>query len=193
MPSSDPVIVLAAGRGTRMGGPKALMDVAGEPWWRRQCSALAEVTNTQIWVLSPDVRHSLTDPPAPIDIVEADAHSPMFASLTTGLQHLAADPPSGVFVLPVDVPAATPTVWAALRDHPAPSIPTYNGHGGHPVRLPWSWVIERIDLTTPDPGGRLNLLLGEGAIRVPVDDDSVCQNLNRPEDLERWLTSETRS
>lgn len=203
MPNSDPVIVLAAGRGTRMGGPKALMDIGREPWWRRQCRALSAITTQQIWVISPELRRAFDDPPAPIELVEADADAPMFASLHAGLRHLRSGPQEGlppvgvvgvgVYVLPVDVPAAEPGVWAALRNADAPSIPTSNGRGGHPVHLPWVWITERILLTTPDPAARLDALLADAAIRVPVDDESVCRNLNRPEDLDAWLTPETRS
>ena len=57
MPALDHtrVLVLAAGRGRRMGGPKALMMVEGEPWWMRQRRRIAEVGIPMTWVVSPQV------------------------------------------------------------------------------------------------------------------------------------------
>ena len=52
------VVVLAAGRGTRMGGPKALMEVRGRVWWRwqREWLAPAEAAGaTVVWLVSPVV------------------------------------------------------------------------------------------------------------------------------------------
>ena len=96
LPTDACCLVLAAGRGRRMGGPKALMQVHGQPWWRLQRERLAAAGVESLWIASPDVAAAWTDiPDAPRHLTTAPAadappHStpeplPMFASLMLGV------------------------------------------------------------------------------------------------------------
>lgn len=193
-----PVLVLAAGRGLRMGGPKALMSVAGAPWWRLQEARLRRALVTPWWVIAPGDWTAL---PTGRWVAGRPAE-PMFESLRAGLSALLADaqrtgrPPDGLFVLPIDVPAPSPRVWsamlAALRAPPGPRpiVPAYRGRAGHPVLLPWAWAAQR--LADAPAGSRLDELIRESVSTVDVTDPGVVTNLNTPDDLAAWMHSNPR-
>ncbi|MFN7020902.1 MAG: NTP transferase domain-containing protein [Phycisphaerales bacterium] len=188
------VLVLAAGRGRRMGGPKALMLVEDEPWWIRQRRRIAEVGIPMTWVVSPQVLYAMRPADTGLgvgDLALVDPDRPMFDSLLAGLSACRSRPPAGVFVLPVDCPAPGPEVWFALGAKNHPAIPTIDGRSGHPVYLPWSFVVSTIDAAVSAPDGRepprLDLLVRPVARRVPVLDPSVLINLNHPSDVAGWL------
>jgi molybdenum cofactor cytidylyltransferase len=183
-------LVLAAGRGTRMGGPKALMRAGGGVWWRVQQARLSEAGVKSLWVVSPEVEAAMVaEDDAPPLRAMGDPAAPMFASVVAGVLSLRDAPPRGVFVLPVDVPAAGAGVWAALSRSDVPAAPVWRGERGHPVYLPWGWVASEL-LALVDAGGvasaRLDRLLEGWVSEVEVDDPGVLVNLNTPADVARW-------
>jgi len=179
------VVVLAAGQGRRMGGPKALMTVGGQAWWRVQDKRLSELP--RVWVASRDVANQMRDCPVPI--LAGDPDAPMFDSIRVGLDCMKDPEVGGVFILPVDVPAPplkTFQMLAAAAGNGA-AIPTYEGRRGHPAALSRPWI-ERVLMPAIDAGGeqRLDHLLGADAVEIPVPDHDVAVNLNTPEEVRRW-------
>jgi CTP:molybdopterin cytidylyltransferase MocA len=190
-----PVIVLAAGRGKRMGGPKALMNVAGGPWWVVQSCRFDQAGVTPVWVLSPQVLREI-GPELRIAaddqlILESDPDAPMFQSVRAGLRALHVRPPRGVYILPIDVPAPWKDVWQALAANGPVAVPTFRGENGHPVYLSWDFVKEHIPLDGP-AHGRLDHIIGPYAKYVPVKNPDVTYNLNTPERV-RAFEDEARS
>ncbi len=186
------VLVLAAGRGTRIGGPKALLDIAGRPWWQHQSAALASVGIAATWVVSDEVRAALASHQgAPPRLVTAASDAPMFASLLAGLRSLPDASIDGVFILPVDTPAPAPAVWHALAQAGGVAIPAFQGRSGHPVLLHSPWVrglLSRIAHEHLDPNSlRLDQLIAPVARQIPVDDPAVCVNLNTIDDVQAFL------
>ncbi len=180
-----------------MGGPKALMHVAGSPWWRTQSARLAAWHIPAVWVVSQQVRDALTPEGDAPNMITAEPDAPMFASIAAGLRHLADVPPRALYLLPVDVPACSPACIAAFGAHNTrPEVPTVNGKGGHPVRLPWPFIETHIrpHLTSPDAHTdvRLDHLLADHAAHREVGDPAVITNLNTPEAVEVWLTSQVQ-
>lgn len=190
----DVVLVLAAGRGVRMGVPKALMVVGGREWWRVQQERLGSAGVDAVWVASPEVASAMRRAEeSPAAIVEADPMRPMFASVAAGIRALVERGvrPSGVFVLPVDVPAAGAAAWRALAAVGSRvAVPEHRGRRGHPVRLAWEFVERAIVPSLGDAGflgqARLDRLVQGEAKAVPVEDEAVVMNLNEPADVERW-------
>lgn len=180
-------IVLAAGLGSRMGTPKALMTVNGDPWWRAQSQRLRTIGVPTIWVVSEAVNAAMPNGD-PARRIIASPEAPMLASVLAGARALADDPPSGVFILPIDTPAPIREVWAALAATGAVAAPHHQDRSGHPVYLPWGWVTDNLLDPAVDPSSaRLDHLIGADIVRVPTDDPDTATNLNRPEDLEQWL------
>lgn len=182
-------IVLAAGRGTRMGSPKALMLVDGEPWWRRQLDRLESAGVRSCWVVSDEVEYAMArEDDAPILRVRASSDEPMFASVLAGVRALTDYSPRSVFILPIDTPAPTRRVWVDCAGAGAVSAPVFNGRHGHPLHLPWGWVQQNLLEPAPDPASaRLDLLIRDSITHIPTDDSDTVMNLNNPDDLRLWL------
>ena len=201
-PAQHPVVegwfalVLGAGRGRRMGGPKPLMDAGGRPWWRVQESRLDAAGIPRLWVLSDDAGAAMLDAGfIPERATIADPDAPMFESLAAGIAGLVPDEPRGVFVLPADVPAPGPAVWPALALAAADAVarPVYKGKHGHPAALSGTWIEQVLGPAMEDgKEHRLDELIA-GVVRdVEVDDPTVSVNLNSPRDLSRWLAAQAR-
>jgi molybdenum cofactor cytidylyltransferase len=186
-----PVVVLAAGRSSRMGEPKGLVLVGGRPWIAHQLDALA--CHRVVLVLGADRDRYLRAVPELLDravvVVNPEPDRGPFSSLQVGLA--AATPGEAVFVLPVDVPAPSRAVWSALAaalhgesGGAAAAVPSFEGRGGHPVLLAPSFVAH---LRALPPSARLdeelrNRTVSRQALRVEVYDPAVRLNLNAPED-----------
>lgn len=134
-------LLLAAGAGTRMGRPKALVvDGAGEPWLARSVDVLHEGGCADVTVvLGADVEEAvrLLDGRGADVVVARDWCVGMSASLRAGLAALPrAD---AVLVHLVDLPDVTSAVVARVRDAlvgPATlARAAYAGVPGHPVLL----------------------------------------------------------
>lgn len=192
---SSHVLVLAAGRGTRMGGPKAMMGVGGRAWWMIQRERLATLGMPVTWVVSSAVRSAmLCSGTPPESIVLADPEAPMFSSLLEGIDSLRARPPRSVFVLPIDCPAPGPGVWRELAATGDVAVPACGGRAGHPVHLPWTFVTSIPDFAaaaaTEASPARLDHLIGPVAKLIKVRDPAVTTNLNTPRDLQAWLNDQ---
>ncbi|MEZ4463920.1 MAG: nucleotidyltransferase family protein [bacterium] len=179
-------LVLAAGASTRMGCPKALALLDGETFVaavvRRLraagCATVTVVLGAEAARVAPAV------PPEARWVVAPDWAAGMRASLRAGV---AACPPGDLLLTHVDRPRVAATTLALLVAAPAgrPVIPTFEGRGGHPVRVP-SALRSRLLEADDAP---LKTLLGD-ALRLPVDDPDVRLNINTPEALRAlggWL------
>lgn len=181
-------IVPAAGRGSRMGADKALLELGGLTAIERIAAAVDAAGVDELLV----VRAAGAAPLPPLHtaagaarIVTVDGNGDMADSLRAANGSLGADVDS-VLVLPVDhalVAADTiaAVVAAARRDGIAVGLPLYGGRPGHPVAL-------RRDVfaAIARPGMLLrDLVRGESArVRaVPTANPWVLADLDRPEDL----------
>jgi len=191
------LVVLAAGASSRMGEPKGLVTVRGRPWIDHQLDAARSAgVRRVVVVLGRDRGPYLQAVPSlaqrALVAVNPDPDRGPFSSLQCGLRALGADGPRAAFVLPVDVPAASPEVWRALAAALAAAlpvdssidaaVPVHGGHGGHPVLLSSAFAARLLALA---PDDRLDHALrrpGVAIARVPVVDPRVRMNLNRPED-----------
>lgn len=201
-PSGPSLVLLAAGRSSRMGEPKGLVAHGGRPWILSQLDAVAAsgAVAGVVVVLGRDADRYDREAPelrARARVVRnPDPDRGPFSSLQCGLAAIddeAAD--AGVFVLPVDVPAAAPAVWIALaaalrsderrgRSDLHAVVPLHEGRGGHPVFL--SGAFARALRAAPAES-RLDVELASAlrerkVVRVEVGDFRVRLNLNAPED-----------
>lgn len=198
--SAQPVLgvalVLAAGRGVRMGGPKALMPVGRELWVDVQRRRLENAGVDTVWVVSKQVRAGLRRRAENMDLVEADSDAPMFESLLTGLRFVRARAPKCVFVLPVDTPAPRPDVFTSLFHAGSVAAPEFRGQAGHPIVLPWTWVEDELftrEVSFAPADRRLDVLTRPHIRMIAVDDPDVSVNLNTPENMKAWLDAGSAS
>jgi CTP:molybdopterin cytidylyltransferase MocA len=180
-------VILAAGRSSRMGEPKALMHLGG----RRVIDALLNAYRSAkltplVVVASGAVLEALREV-EDLDLVVGDPEQPMIDSVALGIEALLSAAPSVrcAVIQPVDAPFTTPEMISALTggDDRTARVLCHDGKPGHPILLPRGLF----DAAQDRPSGGLRELIGQHDLEI-VDwpDDRVLADLDTPEDLARW-------
>jgi molybdenum cofactor cytidylyltransferase len=177
-------LVLAAGEGSRFGGPKQLAELDGRPLLEHALEAMSGLDRVVV-VLGAyaDEIRSKVDFGRAEAIVCDDWRSGQAASLRAGLAALA-DVEAAVVTL-ADQPRITPEVVAfaiAQFDGSRPVRATYHGRPGHPVVLP-SAMIPAVMKLEGDRGARL-LLEEAGALEMEAGHLASAADVDTPDDLE---------
>lgn len=136
-------LVLAAGAGRRLGGPKALVHLAGQALVTRACRVLADGGCAPVVVVlgaGADEVRATADLAGALAVVAADWQLGLAASLRAGLTGLAQHAPMarGVAILLVDTPGigvAAVRATLAQLDAGRAAVACYDGRRGHPVVL----------------------------------------------------------
>jgi molybdenum cofactor cytidylyltransferase len=193
MPPEIAGIVLAAGRSSRMGAPKAEALLEGQPLLTRALHSLGLATERRFVVVAPGAEEAARAAGATPDVIVVENPDPdrgMLSSIAVGL---AAAGPVWIMVLPVDCPAvnpATPALLAGALHDRRPSaavVPTAQGRDGHPVLLGPDLcraVIEADRLGESTSLGALLEAHRDEVVRLAVGDPAVLDNVNTPEDLD---------
>jgi CTP:molybdopterin cytidylyltransferase MocA len=187
-------ILLAAGAGRRIGGPKALLTIDGESFLTRAAARLArpgvESVAAVVGHESDRVRRE-AQPPATLTWIEnprpADG---MLGSILCGLGHAEACEADAVLIHPVDHPRIGPAtvdrVVDALQRGATIAVPTWQERRGHPAgfaRAAW----EALRAAPPDRGARV-VLAEHPEWVVHVEGDAGCvEGVNTPEDYARLI------
>ncbi len=191
-------LVLAAGAGRRMGGPKALLlDESGRPRLQVAVEALRAAGCDPVAVVlgasADQARALLPVPGGPSVLVATDWAEGMGASLRTGLGGLDAMAGQGdraVLLTLVDLPdVGLPVMdrvvaaWRAAGERTDALVrATYGGRPGHPVLLGRDhWGPLRSSATGDTGAGPY--LAGRRVHLVSCDDLATGRDLDRPEDL----------
>jgi CTP:molybdopterin cytidylyltransferase MocA len=192
-------ILLAAGAGSRFGGPKALaVDKSGEPWVVRAARALTEAgCDPVLVVLGAGGVHaeallrasaSRFETPDTLRVVHAEKWADgLSASLRAGLASLAANdttdiPIDAVILVPVDVPDLSAAIIRRLATDVTPHTlrqAHFAGRPGHPVvigRAHWSALGASV---AGDTGAR-PYLLEHGVEAVTCDDLGTGLDVDTP-------------
>ena len=181
-------VILAAGSGRRIGGPKALLPLEGVTFLERVLRTLREAGIADIvTVVSPAVRDDMAKPPPETRlVVNSDPDSDMLTSLRLGMEQIMNA--RGVFAVPVDHPfvrAETYRTLIAVFEENSASVvvPTHGGMSGHPALLPLAWLRGLPDKSWKD--GLRGAIRESGlmVVRAAVDDPGVLRNVNAPSDL----------
>jgi len=187
------LVVLAAGRSTRMGSPKALVELEGRPLLEhllappllREFGDVVVVLGHHADALRPVVarfgyRH----------VVNPDLDRGRTGSVHAGLRMLRATV-RAVFVQPVDCPIILPQTYtslAAALGSAGVVIPSYRGNRGHPPLFSARLIPQILAAGPDEPLRDLWQAPEVGCRLVEVDDPGVLLNIDRPEDLQ-WLAS----
>ena len=187
-------VILAAGRGGRMGGRKQLTPWAGagssKPLVAASYDAIHSICDDMVVVLGhigDSVVEALGD--RPFHRAESDPDAPMFESIRAGLRAaLLLDPSAGVVLQPCDHPEVAPSTLriiadeAIARPHQA-IIPQFAGRGGHPALIPSTICDQLLAAECPDGLGQFWLDHPDLVHRVPIDDSTVVRDIDTPADL----------
>lgn len=192
-------LLLAAGAGRRMGGPKALLhDRAGVPFLARAIGALLEGGCTSVLVVtgaSSEEANGLldetgwTEDQAVAVVVADDWAEGMGASLRAGLSAALGTDAACALVSLVDLPDVGADVVRRVLgevgcDQHALARATYDGRPGHPVLLGrdhWAGVLES---SRGDKGAR-DYLATHPPVEVECGDLATGRDTDTPADLHR--------
>lgn len=189
-----PVLILAAGRSTRMRGRDKLAERIGDqPLLRRQALVALEVSDRVLVTLpAPDHPRAAFLAGLPVTILTPpEAAEGLSGSLRAGVAALPAC--DRFLVLLADLPELTAAdlqrVISAASTDPAPLIwrgATEDGSPGHPILFDASLRPEFVDLSG-DTGGAPLLARHRGQTRlVPLPGQRARHDLDTPEDWAAW-------
>jgi CTP:molybdopterin cytidylyltransferase MocA len=186
-------VILAAGSGRRMGGPKARLRIGGESFLARAARLLARpgVASVAAVVGRETLGAAATAPPAGVAILENPRpEEGMLSSILRGLDGAEAAGADAVLLHPVDHPLVEPAtvdrVVAALEAGAAIAVPTHGSRRGHPggfARVAWP----ALRAAPAGRGARAVLADHPGwVVHVPGDPGCVL-GIDTPADYERWI------
>ena len=181
-------VVLAAGEGSRFGGPKQLAELDGRPLVEHSLITLAAVPAIERYVLvlgayAEEIRGAVDPHGADIVVCESWAEG-QAASLRTGLA--AIEDMAAALIMLGDQPGITPEAIEAvlaLFDGTRPVRAVYSGAPGHPVILTRDLMRAAMELEG-DLGAR-ELLEDARARKVEVAHLCRPLDVDTPDDLER--------
>jgi molybdenum cofactor cytidylyltransferase len=188
-------VILAAGRGRRMGGTKQLATVkvlgVEKPLIAAAYDAIKPICDDMVIVLGHEadaVAAALSG--RLFHRAASDPDGPMFESIRAGLQTAQSiDEDATVVLQPGDQPHVLRTTLDALveasRRHDTKAvIPQFGREGGHPGLIPPN--ISRLLIESDCPRGLADFWLKQPELcfRVPVNDSAVVKDIDTPDDLE---------
>jgi CTP:molybdopterin cytidylyltransferase MocA len=183
-------IVLAAGEGQRMGGPKALLPIGDGTFLSRACRLFARPgIASVVAVLGAEAERvrSAAGIPAEVTVaVNGRWREGMLTSVWVGLDAAEALGAEAILLHPVDNPFVAPAtidaVLAAVAAGAEIAVPSHAGRRGHPAGFARpSWPALRA--APKDQGARAVLAQDPGrVVHVPAAEDCLV-DLDGPRDL----------
>jgi molybdenum cofactor cytidylyltransferase len=187
-------VLLAAGRGRRMGGTKQLVKVhtadGEKPLVAAAYDAICDACDEIVVVLGHEVQAvaSALSPRAYRRVV-SDPDAEMFDSIRAGLAAAEAiDPAAAVLLQPGDHPHVSPqtlqlVISTAANEPQRAIMPEFQGRGGHPVLIP-PLIVRRL-LVEDCPAGLAQFWAAHPQLcrRIVVDDPSVVRDMDTPDQL----------
>jgi molybdenum cofactor cytidylyltransferase len=182
-------IVLAAGEGRRLGGPKALAPIGAETFLARVCHSFERPTLIAVVAVlgaeAERVRKHARLPRTAMLAVNERWREGMLSSIWRGLDVAESLGVDAVLVHPVDNPLVTPetidAVVAALAAGAVVAVPSHRGRRGHPTgfaRAAWP----ALRAAPPERGARLVIAENPAwVVHVPAGEDCLV-DIDTPQD-----------
>ncbi|WP_170760188.1 nucleotidyltransferase family protein [Ruegeria lacuscaerulensis] len=189
-----PIILLAAGNSSRMGGKdKLLLPVDGQPLLRRS-ALIARIAAPVIVALppSPHPRHDALEGLDVHKIEVPDASEGMNASLRGALMHVPPGSPAAMILL-ADLPEITTadleSVLESVQTNPDKLIwrgATAAGKPGHPVVFDRS-LFDRLSQLTGDAGAQAIVRAFSDKVHLqPLPEQNALMDIDTPADWAAW-------
>lgn len=179
-------LILAAGEGSRIGTPKAMLEIDGERFIDRAVSILRASGCAEVYVVLGAWVGEVAEAKV---IVNEDWKEGMASSLRKGLSHISTLPEvEGVLVSLVDLPGLT--VQAAHKILVEPGeivVGTYRGKPGHPVKFSRKHWLGIMESTHGEIGARDYLAKRLDVQYVELGDLANGKDIDTTEDLELFL------
>jgi CTP:molybdopterin cytidylyltransferase MocA len=179
-------VLLAAGEGSRLGTPKALLEFGGRRLADRGVQLLRDGGAAPVFVVTGAVRVTV---PGTVTVHNPDWPTGMGSSLAAGLRALPGDSAAVVIALvdqPLIGPGAVERLIAAYRAGAEIVVATYHGKPRNPVLLArrhWAGVLA---VAVGDAGARPYLRAHPDLVtQVECADTGSPDDVDTPEDLAR--------
>jgi molybdenum cofactor cytidylyltransferase len=195
-------IILAAGRSSRMGRPKALLPLPadGVSFVATAIRTLREGGVEDLAVVGrpgdSELRREVVRSVPSVALLENPAsHLGQLSSLLVGIEYAEQIGAGSVMVLPVDIPlvraATVAALLAASADRSQPIVrPRHCDRHGHPVLFAAA-IFPELRTTDLSLGARAVLRRDPSrVIDVDVDDPGVLRDFDHPDDYRRLLAGE---
>jgi len=187
-------IVLAAGRGARMGSPKQLLELDGRPLLQHVIDAAAAAPlEGVIVVLGHEAERvaAALDLPAGAVVVANPLHRDgQSASLRAGLDRAPGGAAAALVLLGDQPEVRTDAIAALVEAHAVSDAPilraAYRGRAGHPVVLDRS-IWPDVAALRGDAGARALIAAGAGPVALVEVGGDAPQDIDTPEDHRRLL------
>ena len=182
-------IVLAAGEGRRMGGPKALLPLAGGSFLSHLCQVFSRAGATPVIAVlgaqASRVAREAALPPGVAVAVNERWRDGMLTSVWRGLDAAEAAGAEAVLLHPVDHPLVEPDTVArvveALRRGAAVAVPSLDGRRGHPGGFSRPLFAE-LRCAPLDRGARVVLDADPGRVAHVAGGPGCLVNIDTPAD-----------
>lgn len=186
-------LVLAAGRGRRIGGPKALLRHGDALLVEHALRIVRDAGCDPIVVIlgaaADDVRSAADLADATV-VVNKAWSTGVGSSLRTGLSTVEEMGAEAVVVVPVDMPGLTAEAARRVAAEPAPdalACATFEGRRGHPMLVGRAHFAGIATLANGDVGIRPYLLARAAQVtEIPCDEVATPGDVDTPEDAARW-------
>lgn len=190
-------IVLAAGGSARMGRPKQLLPIDGQPMVRRVTEAVCELGLAQVVVVvgaqAGAVTHALEGLPVEITLNEGWTLG-LSGSMKIGLRALEPEVQGALLIL-ADQPALTPDLLQMLVTRyqvtRAPIVaPVFRGRRGNPVLFDRMLFPELLAVEGDQGGRKVITRYKEQVESVEVDQAAVLLDVDTQQDYEQVQTEQ---
>jgi len=178
------VVVLAAGRGERLGGVAKALLLAGDRSFLAAILTTARADRAVV-VVGPPFGDEVSAAACALGaevVVNADPSRGMASSVALGFAHILGQGEVAL-LWPVDHPYVQPQTLVALHAPTAEIVvPRFGGRGGHPARI---GAVAWAALAACPPGGAREVLADRRYRRVDVevDDPGVVRDVDTPDEL----------
>lgn len=134
------VILLAAGRSSRLGQPKALVDVNGQPLVQRLMSRLHQLNDVEVTIVTNTdlLADLMLLCPSTHVVLNPDPEKGRTGSVQCGLSSILERKgrlPRKVLLVPVDRPGWSVQIVRHLLQMETSSCPVWDKRGGHPLLI----------------------------------------------------------
>ena len=178
-------VILAAGRSSRLGRPKSLIEVEGVSLISWVLSRLNRLGLSPIVVTRRDLVEKITDSVGNVEII-VNEHPELgrTGSVKKGLERLKEriGGDTKILIVPVDRPGFSMSTIELLVSSESSSCPSKDGRGGHPLIVD-NYDINRI-LEAPSDAP-LNSIINPN--RIVVKDEYLHLNIDTQKDVDEFL------